>query len=610
MSKEYQGAYGRFSSIPQKFGGSSWRQNKMFSSLSGGNNVSRFFLTDKGSGSGVHNRVVFERAYNRRALNLIRSSFQCGSILNAAQTGLGYTGDFYVMGYVKLTTNTDSFDFLDKWDGTGNQRSYITRISAATGQLEMYISANGSTVTSAIIPYTFPAANTKLHICFSYDASAGLFQAWVDGTSIGTQTGLATSIFDSTALVSVGALLTGGTQAFNGVIDHMKTGNSFLTTSEVLAKMDDDDLDGETAYWKFDGNALDESANNNDLSLTNSPSYTSPLFGSNIYLNGDCAIVWQGFLADQEEGSYGLCGADEEVAYGQIKFENNTVVIKTETDQTAADTIDISGVNVENTDTGLIQFILERSSNVWSLYLNGTVVGNTATVAGVLNIQQFLGSPEDTADLGYLGGMKNFKVYSAALSAGEKTTINAGGHVSNNCVYWANTDITSGTSVSDKSGNGRTGTLANAGTNFFFSHIGNNLFTYAGFNAWAGSFPNEVPTGWSESYSQSATNYLTEDVGKLRIVSDGTNLGVNKASVLVSGQRYKTAFYVENITSGNIYVFQETGNTSLLVNPFTVAVGWNVWEFTAGATLGLSYLRVSGPPADDVTIAYASLFKR
>jgi hypothetical protein len=241
-------------------------------------------------------------------------------------------------------------------------------------------------------------------------------------------------------------------------------------------------LDDEVAYWRFDGNLLDQTANNNNLTAVNAPTYVAPLFGSNIYLSGDCAITWKGFIADQEEGSYGICGADEEVAYGQIKVENNSIVIKTETDQTGADVIDISGVNVEDVDTGLITFILERASDVWSLYLNGTVVGNTATVAGVLNIQQFLGSPEDTADLGYLGGMKDFKVYSATLSAGDKTTINAGGHVSTNCVYWANTNATT-TSVSDLSGSGRTGTLSNNGTNFFHSYVGSaNLFVNGGLN--------------------------------------------------------------------------------------------------------------------------------
>jgi len=578
------------------------------------NFLSRYFLAEPGAGSGVHNRIVFDNSFNTRALNLVRASTQGGVITNAAQTGLNFTGDFTVESYIKLTSNTDSMDLLTKWLGTGNQRSYIVRLSPASNLVELYVSPDGTAVTSASISYTFPTAGTSFHIAVGYDASAGLMKLEINGVLINTATGtLATSIFNSTADVTVG-YLTGGTNAFNGVLDHYRVWGEYRSTADILANMNVSivtDAANLKANWKFNGNLLDSTTNNNDLTAFNAPTYVAPLFGSNIYLSGDFTIAWQGFLGDQEEGTYGICGADEEVTYGQIKVVNNTIVIKTETDQTGSDVIDFSAINVEDSDTGLHTFILSRnSSNVITLYLDDTAVGNTATVAGVLNIQQFLGSPEDTADLGYFGGMKGFRVWSAELSAGDRTTIDTGGHVTTSCEYYANTNIASGTTVSDLSGNGRTGTLANAGANFFFSYIGENLFTYAGFNDWAGAFPNEVPTGWSESYSQTATNYLTESVGKLRIVSDGTNIGINKASVLTTGQNYRVAFYVSDITSGNVYVFQESGNTSLLVNPFTVAVGWNVWEFTTGATTNISFLRVSGAPNDDVTIAYALLVKR
>lgn len=691
------------------------------------NRTKRMFLPAHGAGSGVHNRIVLERAYNRRALNLVRASFQCASITDVAQTGLDYTGDFYVMANVKLASNIDSMDLFDKWEGTGNQRSFIPRISATTGQLELYISPDGTAVTSALLPYTFPAVNTKFHICFGYKASEGKFQAWINGASIGTQTGLATSIFNSSAPVSVGALLTGGTQAFNGVIDHLKTGNIFPTTADVLAKMDSDDADGEMGYWRFDGDLTDSSGNGNNLSPTNAPTYTSPLFGSNIYLPGEFTIAWKGFISDQEEGSYGICGADELVALGQIKVENNTIVVKTESDQTGSDIIDFSAVNVEDSDAGLPTIILSRnSSNVITMTINDVAVGNTATVAGIINIQQLLGSPVDTTDFGMDGGVKDLRVWSRDLTSGEKTTIHAGGHIATGCEYYMNTNTTSGTSITDLSGNLRTGTLANAGANFFFSYIGNNLFTSSGFSAWGGAFPNELPTNWASSGVKSTTNYTTEKAGKLRLVSDGTNLGFAKNSVLVEGQRYKavinikdiyamavmnsngtnpsngqtltigatvytfktvlasaydiligadaaatldnvksavnktagegttygtgtlihptveatdntntiqsfvakvsgssgssigvsttsgTLTFTGNVTTlglGSVYFFNQSGNTSILVNVISIGEGWNVWPFTAGATANLSILRLSGVPADNLVASQCLLFK-
>ncbi len=685
----------------------------------------KMFLPAHGAGSGVHNRIVLERAYNRRALNLVRASFQCASILDAAQTGLDYTGDFYVMANVKLTTNTDSMDLFDKWEGTGNQRSFIPRISATTGQLELYISPDGTAVTSALLPYTFPEVNTKFHICFGYKASEGKFQAWINGASIGTQTGLATSIFNSTAPVSVGALLTGGTQAFNGVIDHMKTGNIFPTTADVLAKMESDDADGEMGYWRFDGDLTDSSGNGNNLSPTNAPTYTSPLFGSNIYLPGEFTIALKGFISDQEEGSYGICGADELVALGQIKVENNTVVIKTESDQTASDIIDFSAINVEDSDTGLHTIILSRdASDVITMTIDDVAVGNTATVAGIINIQQLLGSPVDTADFGMDGGVKGLRVWSRDLTAGEKTTIHAGGHVATGCEYYMDTNTASGTSIPDLSGNLRTGTLANAGANFFFSYLGENLFTSSGFSGWGGAFPNELPTNWATSGSRTTANYLTEKAGKVRLISDGTNLGFAKNSILVEGQRYKAVLNVKDIYAmtvltsnatnpsnletvtlgstvytfksvlvsafdvliganaaatldnlksavnatagegttygtgttihptveatnntdttqafvakssgaagatiastetsatlsfsaatlglGSVYFFNQSGNTSITVGVITVGEGWNVWSFTAGATLNLSILRLSGLPNDNLVISQCLLFK-
>lgn len=143
----------------------------------------------------------------------------------ADNASLSITGDLSTAGWVKfesLPSAGNLMCFLAKTDGS-NQRSYEFRLnnSAGTYQLQFRSCSDGTAGTQATSTVTWtPSTGVWYHIAAVYDASAGEVDFYVNGSAQGaTQTGAATSLFDSTASFSLGANVQGTTQYFDGLMD-------------------------------------------------------------------------------------------------------------------------------------------------------------------------------------------------------------------------------------------------------------------------------------------------------------------------------------------------------------------------------------------------------
>jgi len=122
------------------------------------------------------------------------------------------------------------------------------------------------------------------HIAVTADVSAQDIHIYVDGVdqSLSTISTNASAIFDGTASVSIGAGAQGSGQFFDGKIDEVRIWDHVRTSGEINADMAetiDPASSGLLGYWRLDNSLLDETANNNDLTNTNSASFVaSPCF--------------------------------------------------------------------------------------------------------------------------------------------------------------------------------------------------------------------------------------------------------------------------------------------------------------------------------------------
>jgi len=156
------------------------------------------------------------------------SSSQYLSIADGTQSGLDITGDLSISFWWKPESHTGFTWLVSKYLIAGNQRSY--GVYYDTGNTLYFVFSNNGTATSGA-GYSFtPSDGTWYHIVIAYNSS-GVQTIYVNGSSIGTTSSLATSIFNSSADFWVG----GGNNDpdVDGVIDEVGIWSRTLTEVEV-----------------------------------------------------------------------------------------------------------------------------------------------------------------------------------------------------------------------------------------------------------------------------------------------------------------------------------------------------------------------------------------
>jgi hypothetical protein len=144
-------------------------------------------------------------------------------------SNLSITGDMGLSMWVRLESNTDPALF-NKWTSSGNQKGFYIQYTSAG--LRMANSSNGSTESVGTSVTQTLSNGTWYHIVANYDASAGEAEFFVNGSSIGSSTGLATSIFDNTEPFIIGSHQ-GNSNFLDGVVDEVGVWNRLLSGVEV-----------------------------------------------------------------------------------------------------------------------------------------------------------------------------------------------------------------------------------------------------------------------------------------------------------------------------------------------------------------------------------------
>ena len=209
---------------------------------------------------------------NTYSLELESSSSQYASITDAAQTGLDITGDLSLECWVKLESiSVTPIGLISKMGSPGN---YSFRVDMNKSNIYTLISDNGSSFGTVNMPY---AASTGVwfHIAYTYKASTGAVNLYINGSSEGSGTNSKTSIFNGNGDFVVGA---SSNRYFDGLIDEVRVWNTERTATEIQDNYDKELIGTESnlqGYWRFNNDYTDETSNGNDLTAVNSPTFST-----------------------------------------------------------------------------------------------------------------------------------------------------------------------------------------------------------------------------------------------------------------------------------------------------------------------------------------------
>lgn len=231
---------------------------------------------------------------NTKSIDLEVSSSQYLSITDASQTGLNITGDMSIEMWVKLESDGIIQHFASK-DNNGVSRSFGF-LYPSDNKFQFLFIANGGAAT--IVNSTSAnllTVGTWAHIAAVVDVSIPSVSFYVDGSSVATTNILtsATDINDSTAPFIIGGRLSSGVadRMFDGLIDEVIIWDDIRTSTEISESYNSGDgkiYAGNEAnmqgYWRLEGDLLDETSNDNDLTNNNSATYSTdvPFSGGTV----------------------------------------------------------------------------------------------------------------------------------------------------------------------------------------------------------------------------------------------------------------------------------------------------------------------------------------
>jgi len=236
---------------------------------------------------------------NTHSLDLESGSSQYAYIADVSQTGLDVTGDISIEGWIKLESlpsDGSTFPIVSKWNGSSNL-SYLFTYSNDGGvyKLQIFWTSGGSSANLSNFTYTVTlSTGVWYHIAVTADVSVPSALFYVDGTeyaSTSVSTG-ATAIYDGVAEFQIGKKQD-DTVYFDGLIDEVRVWSDIRSGAEISANYQKE-LTGSEAnlvgYWKLNNNYLDETSNNNDLTASG-----SPVFSTDVPFTGSVTSVAGGY---------------------------------------------------------------------------------------------------------------------------------------------------------------------------------------------------------------------------------------------------------------------------------------------------------------------------
>jgi len=210
--------------------------------------------------------------------------FILGAFQDSAVTGFfdGLMDD--VLVWARELTSAEISDLYNEYSGAD-----LTYYSV------LYISSTGANTETYFKALSQIAVGSWVHLGVSWDASASLATFYEQGTNIGTYSGALTAIFNSTALLGIGASFDAAGAAedfFDGLTDENRVHNDLRSDNEISSNKDQELLGTDpnlVAYYQHDNALTDDSPQANTLTLVNTPVYTTtvPFSGATTRLDID-----------------------------------------------------------------------------------------------------------------------------------------------------------------------------------------------------------------------------------------------------------------------------------------------------------------------------------
>lgn len=229
--------------------------------------------TDGACGGGAGGSILLKAQTATLGSALITASGGSGGSGNsgAGSGGSGGSGRVHLDYYTSYTgTTTPTLDVTQD----------NTLVTNTTYQLRLAVSSTGSNSETLAFEIN-PQTATWQQIGVSWTASTSTATFYFNGVSLGTRTGTLTAIHDNASRFAVGANFNGAGSAANfydGLIDEVQVFNTTQSASDfffALSQQISTTTAGLVAYYKFNGNANDATANANNLTEQGSPVYTT-----------------------------------------------------------------------------------------------------------------------------------------------------------------------------------------------------------------------------------------------------------------------------------------------------------------------------------------------
>jgi hypothetical protein len=231
---------------------------------------------------------IWKTAPNTNSIDLERSSTQYAYIDDGDQTGLDLVDDYTIECWVKLESFVKTA-FVNKIDVSVGGPGYMFYLEDTEDRLyvQTYISLNSRFDIYATFTNTY--VGSWVHLAATLDVSAGTGVIYINGSAVSTTaSGAGRGVGASTCRFIIGARGTDTQDNYmDGLMDEVRVWSDIRTAQEISDNYNKQlvgDEAGLVGYWKFNNSALDETANNNDLTLVNTPVYstTVPFAGGSV----------------------------------------------------------------------------------------------------------------------------------------------------------------------------------------------------------------------------------------------------------------------------------------------------------------------------------------
>lgn len=208
-----------------------------------------------------------------------------GTSLVTANGGLGgYNTNAFPIPGGSGGSGRIHIDYLTSYTGTTTPTLYATEddtLGSTTGYtLFLALSSNGTATESYSKPATI-VIDSWQHVAVSWTAATSTAEFFLNGSSLGTIVGAFTSIHDNASVFNVGCdKNSGGTSQnfYDGLIDEVRVWSTPLQESDytqLIKQQVNVASAGLQAYYSFNSVATDSTANGNNLTLNNTPSYST-----------------------------------------------------------------------------------------------------------------------------------------------------------------------------------------------------------------------------------------------------------------------------------------------------------------------------------------------